>query len=107
VNKVFTLSLIAVFLIIGCDGVSGPDGQTGTEGDRLWVVDKPASRILIFKLDGTLLHEIGGFPEFVQPNGIDIYQADGSAWVIDFYADTLTKFDRDGNKLFQTTTPDV
>jgi DNA-binding beta-propeller fold protein YncE len=105
-NKVFTLSLIAVFLIIGCDGVSGPDGQTGTEGDRLWVVDKPASRILIFKLDGTLLHEIGGFPEFVQPNGIDIYQADGSAWVIDFYADTLTKFDRDGNKLFQTTTPD-
>jgi DNA-binding beta-propeller fold protein YncE len=104
-NKVFTMALIAVFLLIGCDEVTGPDDQIGTEGDRLWVVDQPASHILIFKLDGTLLHEIGGFPEFIKPNGVEVYEVDGSAWVIDFYADTLTKFDRDGNKLFQTTRP--
>lgn len=104
-SKAFALTLIAVFLVIGCDETTGPDDQIGTEGDRLWVVDQPASRILIFKLDGTLLHEIGGFPEFIKPNGVDIYRTDGSAWVIDFYADTLTKFDRNGNKLFQTTRP--
>ena len=104
-DKAFTLALIAVFLLIGCDEVTAPDDQIDTGGDRLWVVDPPASQILIYKLDGTLLYEVGGFPEFIQPNGVDVYRADGSAWVIDFYADTLTKFDRDGNKLFQTAPP--
>lgn len=104
-DKAFTLALTAVFLLIGCDEVTAPDDQIDTGGDRLWVVDPPASQILIYKLDGTLLYEVGGFPEFIQPNGVDVYRADGSAWVIDFYADTLTKFDRDGNKLFQTPPP--
>ncbi len=102
-DKAFTLALTAVFLLIGCDEVTSPDDQIDTGRDRLWIVDQPASQILIYKFDGTLLYEVGGFPEFIQPNGVDVYQTDGSAWVIDFYADTLTKFDRDGNKLFQTT----
>lgn len=104
-GKAFTLAITAVFLLIGCDEVTSPDGQIDTGSDRLWVVDSPASQILVYRLDGTLLYEVGGFPEFIQPNGVDVYRADGSAWVIDFYADTLTKFDRDGNKLFQTTPP--
>jgi sugar lactone lactonase YvrE len=104
-SRLFTLTFITLLLLIGCDEVTGPDGQINTEGDRLWVIDQPASQILVFKLSGKLLYEVGGFPDYIKPNGVDVYQTDGSAWVIDFYADTLTKFDRDGNKLFQTTRP--
>ena len=101
--KWLTIVFLAVLALFSCNGeVSGPEEPIDTEGDRLWVVDQP-SQIVIFKLDGTLLCNVGGFPEFIKPNGVDIYRADGSAWVIDFYANTLTKFDRDGNMLFQTT----
>jgi DNA-binding beta-propeller fold protein YncE len=104
-KRSFIPIVIIAVLLIGCEVETGPETPIDTGGDRLWVVDRPASQILVYKLDGTLLYEVGGFPEFIQPNGVDIYRADGSTWVIDFYADTLTKFDRYGNKLFQTTPP--
>jgi len=104
-KRSFIPIVIIAVLLVGCEVETGPEDQTDTGGDRLWVVDQPASQILVYELDGTLLYEVGGFPEFIQPNGVDVYRADGSAWVIDFYADTLTKFDRDGNKLFQTAPP--
>ncbi|UCE27941.1 MAG: hypothetical protein JSW52_04085 [Candidatus Coatesbacteria bacterium] len=104
-RRAFISAIIVVVLLLGCDEVTGPGNEIDTSGDRLWVVDQPASQVLVYELDGTLLYEVGGFPEFIQPNGVDVYRADGSTWVIDYYADTLTKFDRDGNKLFQTVRP--
>jgi DNA-binding beta-propeller fold protein YncE len=104
-KRSFIPIVIIAALLVGCEVETGPQAPIDTEGDRLWIVDGPASQILVYELDGTLLYEVGGFPEFIQPNGVDVYRADGSAWVIDYYADTLTKFDRDGNKLFQTAPP--
>jgi len=71
-------------------------------GGRLWVIDQRKSVVNVYDYDGGLIFSVGYFPFFMRPNCVDVDRRDGSAWVLDYYANKLRKFNSDGEVLFET-----
>ncbi len=98
----FSIFLIAIFmfaLAAGCgDEEAGP-----AAGGRVWVIDQRKSVVNVYDYDGGLIFSVGYFPFFMKPNCVDVDRRDGSAWVLDYYANKLRKFNSDGEVLFETS----
>ncbi len=96
---VLFIPFLVCVIVFGC----GDDDSTTPEaGGRLWVIDQPNSEAKIFDYDGELIYTVGSFPFFMKPNCVDVDGRDGSAWVLDYYANKLRKFDSYGNPVYET-----
>jgi len=87
--------------LAACDSDTEGNGEPIT-GIRIWVADQPDKEVEIYDASGNRLKHVGSFPMFSKPNAIDIYVADGTTWVCDFYTNRIRKFDANGEPLFAT-----
>jgi DNA-binding beta-propeller fold protein YncE len=71
-------------------------------GARIWIADQPDKEVVMYDADGNLIKVVGGRNMFSKPNSIDIYRADGAAWVCDFYTNRIRKFDAGGTPIYAT-----
>ena len=94
------LPVFICVVVSGCGDDEDP--ITSEAGGRLWVIDQPNSEVKIFDYDGELICTVGSFPFFMKPNCVDVDGRDGSAWVLDYYANKLRKFDSYGNPVYET-----
>lgn len=82
-----------------CDPDTEGNG-TPVAGARIWIADQPDKEVVMYGADGNLIKVVGGRSMFSKPNSIDIYRADGAAWVSDFYTNRIRKFDASGNPVY-------
>jgi DNA-binding beta-propeller fold protein YncE len=69
------------------------------EENLFWVLDQYNQEIVVFDDAGNSVFEQSGFPK---PMAVDIYQADGSAWICDYYGNFVRKYGYGGTLLFQS-----
>jgi len=97
-------ALAAAALTLAAAGC-GPDNngdETPVANLYIWVADQPDKEVVIFNGAGQLIRVVGGFGTFNKPNAIDVYNADGSFWVCDFYSNRVRKFSASGNPIYAT-----
>jgi len=92
--------IIAFAFLIGCTGDwVRTENPPLPEGNLLWVLDQYNHRIVVFDDAGDRVFEQSGFPK---PMSVDVYAADGSAWICDYYGNFVRKYNYGGGLLFQS-----
>ncbi|MEE9457900.1 MAG: NHL repeat-containing protein [bacterium] len=91
-----------LFLGLATSCVDEEEPTASSSGGRLWVIDQPNSFVQVYDYGGEQLFTVGNFPFFMKPNCVEVDRRDGSAWVLDYYANKLRKFDNGGNLIFET-----
>ena len=86
-------------LWLACDSDTEDDGEP-VAGARIWIADQPDKEVVMYATDGSLIKVVGDRDMFSKPNSIDVYAADGAAWVSDFYTNRIRKFDAAGNAVY-------
>jgi DNA-binding beta-propeller fold protein YncE len=96
--SIFLITVFVFTLAASC----GDDEEPGpAAGGRFWVIDQRKSVVNVYDYDGGLIFSVGYFHFFMKPNCVDVDRRDGSAWVLDYYANKLRKFDSDGKLLLE------
>jgi DNA-binding beta-propeller fold protein YncE len=97
----FTAALaLPIILLMGCTGDQiHTENPPMPEENHLWVLDQYNQEIVVFDDAGNRVFEQGGFPK---PMAIDVYRADGSAWICDYYGNFVRKYGYGGTLLFQS-----
>jgi len=96
--SIFLITIFILTLAASC----GEEKAGPAAGGRVWVIDQRKSVVNVYDYGGGLFFSVGYFPFFMKPNCVDVDRRDGSAWVLDYYANKLRKFNSDGELLFET-----
>ncbi|UCE27942.1 MAG: hypothetical protein JSW52_04090 [Candidatus Coatesbacteria bacterium] len=97
---IITAFVIALVLLLGCTSDWERTGNPPLpEVNLLWVLDQYNQRIVVFDDAGGRVFEQTGFPK---PMSVDVYAADGSAWICDYYGNYVRKYNYGGGLLFQS-----
>jgi DNA-binding beta-propeller fold protein YncE len=108
VGAVAILAGVALLGALGCSEESDDDaGAPPAVGGTLWVVDQGSQRVLMYDYTGELRWTISGpLGYFFKPNAVGVDRRDGSAWVLDYYVNKLRKYDKNGNRIYESPAPE-
>jgi DNA-binding beta-propeller fold protein YncE len=98
----FWVPALACVFLVGCGDEEEPVTPGPAAGGTFWVIDQPDSEVAIYDYDGKLRYVVERFPFFKKPNCVDVDERDGSAWVLDYYANKVRKFNCYGRLLYET-----
>lgn len=109
-RKLDKFLLLGAACVLGCLPLAACDndddgGETPTPapGGVVWVADKGGQKIEIFDYDGTHRWTLSGQTGFWwQPFAVAIDRRDGSAWILDYYANCVRKYDGDWNLVYES-----